>query len=114
MPVYPLVEQKSCRRLVRLVACAALFAGGLVGFAQDPPEAVDPKGGLKKPVLAPDGPEPKPRRGSGNTPDVRLDSLAREAAAARHPDVKALLVKYVVPFDQITDKHGMSRIRPFE
>src|SRR5438132_1208087 len=72
VPVDPPVEQKSCRRLVRLVTCAALFAGGVIGFAQEPPEAEDPKAGLKKPVLAPDGPEPKPRPGSGNTPDVRL------------------------------------------
>ncbi|HJZ55179.1 MAG TPA: ABC transporter substrate-binding protein [Gemmataceae bacterium] len=114
------------------VLAAFLLAAGVVALAAQPPKEVedpkakplkkvpvedeDPKAKAKKKVVVED-PDPKPpakvEAGPGNTPDVRLDELVRAADALGHPALKALCVKFAVPFDQLSDTKGNTlRIRP--
>ncbi|MDB5307880.1 MAG: extracellular solute-binding protein [Gemmataceae bacterium] len=118
----------------------AVFAGfalaaGLVALAAQPPEVEDPKaktpskkvvvededpkGAVKKKVVV-DDPDPKPKPtpaggaepAGGNTPDARLDELARAADEATHPAAKAMLARFVVPFDRLVEVKGQARVKP--
>lgn len=117
------------RRTFPIIAAFSGFAlaAALTAFAAQPPEVEDPKakppakkvgveeedprGTVKKKVVV-DDPDIVPGAG-GKTPDARLDEIAKGAEQAANPAVKALLGKYVVPFDRFTDtKGGSVRIRP--
>ena len=74
-------------------------------------EDEDPKGAVKKKVVV-DDPDPQPAPG-GSAPDVKLDELTRAGSEATHPALKAILTRYAVPFDRLTDAKGEAvRIRP--
>ncbi len=102
------------RLTAALAGLLTAFAIGAVG--QPPTEEEDPKGGAKKKVVVEDDPViVKPKGGDtgpGTAPDVRLDELARAAEEATHPSVKELYLRNVVPFDRLTAKKAVSRIKP--
>ena len=99
---------------------AFLLAAGVVALAAQPPkeeedpkakpakkvgaEDEDPKGKVKKKIEV-DDPDPKPPK-AGATPTDRLDDLAKAAETAPHPAVRALYVRFSVPFDLLTDARG--------
>jgi len=97
------------RLLAALAGLLTAFAIGAVG--QPPGEEEDPKGGVKKKVVVEDDPVVKPK-GGGTAPDVRLDELVRGAEEATLPAVKDLYSRYVVPFDRLTVKGAVARIKP--
>lgn len=107
-----------CRqsRLPRFALLAVfLLSAGLVGLAAQPPvEVEDPKGKVVKRIKVDDDPVIRPRTDTGfsSPPDVRLDELDRAAAEAPTPALRAMLLKYAVPFDRLIEVGGTSRIKP--
>src|SRR6266545_6046940 len=96
-----------------LAGLLTAFAMGAIG--QPPGEVEDPKGGVKKKVVVEDDPvivKPKGDTGPSTSPDVKLDELARAAEEATHPSIKELYLKHVYPFDRLSQKGGMTRIKP--
>ncbi len=97
-----------------LAGLVTAFAVGVI--AQPPTEEEDPKGGLKKRVkVEDDPPPPKPKdtdTGLGTPPDVRLDELTRAADETSHGVLKELFVRLATPFDRITTKSGVLRVKP--
>jgi ABC-type oligopeptide transport system substrate-binding subunit len=114
MPALPRARRPWPRLSAALAGLVTACAVGAV--AQPPVEEEDPKGGVKKRVVVEDDPvivKPKgPEAGFGNTPDVKLDELARGAAETTFPAVKDLYLKHVVPFDRLVHKGGTSTIKP--
>ena len=101
------------RLLAAVAGLLTAFAIGAVG--QPPGEEEDPKGGVKKKVTVEDDPVVKPKSGDagvGTSPDVRLDELARGAEEATIPAIKKFYAKYAVPFDRLTAKGEVARIKP--
>lgn len=113
----------------------ALLAGfiasaGLVALAGQPPKEVedksgkqlkkvivedeDPKNSVKKKVVVDDDPVVRPKGDPlpGRAPDVRLDELVRAAEESRVPSLKALFMKYAIPFDRVTEKSGVVHVKP--
>lgn len=98
-----------------LAALVGVLAALAIGFAQPPVEQEDPKGGLKKRVTVEDDPVVKAKdqpAGPGTAPDVRLDELVAGAGEAKHPALKALFQRNVVPFDRLTTKSATMQVRP--
>ena len=96
-----------------LAGLLTAFAIGAVG--QPPAEVEDPKGGVKKKVVVEDDPVVKSKfgdAGPGTPPDVRLDELARAADEATHPALKELYQRNAFPFDRLTAKKSVTRIKP--
>jgi peptide/nickel transport system substrate-binding protein len=95
---------------------AALVTAAALAQVPLPPveEKEDPKGGVKRKVVVEDDlpPTRRPAATVSHPPDVQLDELERAAVAASQPQHKALLQKYRVPFDSLTEAGGVSRIRP--
>jgi peptide/nickel transport system substrate-binding protein len=89
---------------------------GAVALAQVPvvEEKEDPKGGVKRKVEVEDDlpPTRRPTPATTHPPDVLLDELKQAALAASQPQHKALLEKYAVPFDNLTEAAGTIRLRP--
>ena len=110
----PTLARRPWQRLTAALAgLLTAFAIGAVG--QPPTEEEDPKGGVKKKVVVEDDPvivKPKGDIGLGTAPDVRLDELTRGAEEAVLPAVKELYRRYAVPFDRLTTKGAVLRIKP--
>lgn len=97
----------------RAVAAGLLAALAVVTAATgQPPEVEDAKPRAKKKIVVDDPPEMPGVPGAASDPAVRLAELAAAANAAP-PGVKAVLEKYVVPFDRLTLASGqVVRVRP--
>lgn len=99
---------------------SAVMAGLLTAFAigalGQPPgeEEEDPKGGAKKKVVVEEDPSAKAKAdtGPGTAPDVRLDELVRGAELATHPAIKEVYARNAFPFDRLTLKASVTRIKP--
>ncbi len=101
------------RLLAAMAGLLTAFAIGAMG--QPPAEEEDPKGGVKKKVIVEDDPIVKPKgsdAGVGTPPDARLDELVRGAEEATHPAIKDFLLRNSIPYDRLTLKGGMIRIKP--
>ncbi len=96
----------------------SIVVAGVVALAAQPPieEVEDPGAKIKKRILVDDpdvrpGPKTSPKVGSN--PESRLEELVKAEQQATHPALRALLAKYSVPFDQLTETRGGTwRIQP--
>jgi ABC-type transport system substrate-binding protein len=111
--------------LLGLLASAGLIARAvqLPKEVEDPPgkpakkvivEDEDPRGTIKKKVVVDDDPvvRPKSELLPGIAPDVRLDELVRAAEETSVASLKALFIKYAVPFDRVVERSGVLQVKP--
>jgi peptide/nickel transport system substrate-binding protein len=96
----------------RAVAAGVLAAVVLAAATGQPPEIEDTKPRQKKRIVVDDPPEPPKGTVPGSDATVRLGELAAAAETAP-PGIKAVLEKYVVPFDRFTlTSGGTVRVKP--
>lgn len=100
-------------RARRAAVLAALFLAAGAVVSAPPNEQEDPKGGVKKKIVVDTDVDYRPRAGTQTAPDARLDELALAANQTTNPALKELYARFAVPHDQLTEKGGATRIRPF-